>query len=164
MWNSLFALVRDLPPEVAVVFVAMLPVVELRGAIPLGISLGVHPLEAFILGVGGNLVPVPLILLFMEPVSARLRRVGALRRVIDWVLGRTAARTHRLRSYGLIGLVLFVATPLPSTGAWTGALGASLLGMGKRASFLAIALGTCLAGVVVTALSVLGMISVKTMG
>lgn len=145
-----------LPPELAVVVVAALPVFELRGAVPLGMALGLDPARALLVAWIGNMIPIPFLLVLLDPVSRRLRRRVRLQRVIDWTYARTEAKSGSIRRYGWWGLVLFVAVPLPGTGAWTGALAASLLGYRTRSALVAIALGVALAGLVVTAVSVLG--------
>lgn len=131
--------------------VAMTPVIELRGAIPLSVARGVPPLSAACAAVLGNLLPVPFILLF-------------IRRTLDWLNARSA-RCRRLAAFierhadkrapavqrgAFWGLALFVAVPLPETGAWSGALIAALLDMPLRRALAAIALGVLLAGTVMT--------------
>jgi uncharacterized membrane protein len=131
----------------------MMPVIELRGAIPLGISLGMSPLETCAVAVLGNLVPVVPVMLFLRYAASWLRRFASVRHATDWFFTRTRARSRIVQKYGPIGLVLFVAVPLPSTGAWTAAVAAFLFGIGIRKAFAAISLGTVLAGVIVTGLS-----------
>ena len=123
----------------ALVFVtAMLPVVELRGAIPLGLSLGMNPIEAYLLSVLGNLVPVIPVMLFLRYIAGWLRRFTWFRQASDWFFRRVKARSEVVRRYGPLGLVLFVAVPLPSTGAWTASIAAFLLGIRIRHSFASI--------------------------
>ena len=131
--------------------VAMTPVIELRGAIPLAVARGVPPLSAACAAVLGTLLPVPFILLF-------------IRRTLDWLNARSA-RCRRLAAFierhadkrapavqrgAFWGLALFVAVPLPGTGAWSGALIAALLDMPLRRALPAIALGVLLAGTIMT--------------
>lgn len=148
----------SLPAAEAVVITAMVPVVELRGAIPLGVALGLPPLKAAILGVVGSLIPVPFILAGFEPVSRALRRRVRLQGLIEWTYRRSRARSGSVRQYGWLGLVLLVAVPLPGTGAWTGALVASFLGYSFRPALLAIVAGTLIAGSLVLLLVMTGMI------
>lgn len=149
-WNEWVSIVSR---ETLVFFTAMMPVVELRGAIPLGISLGMSPVEACAVAVLGNLVPVVPVMLFLRYTAGWLRRFPSVRQATDWFFARTRARSRVVQKYGPIGLALFVAVPLPSTGAWTAAIAAFLFGIGIRKAFAAIALGTALAGVIVTCLS-----------
>jgi len=142
-----------------VLMVAALPVSELRGAIPL--ALGVYqfdPLSAYLLGVLGNLLPVPILLKLLGPVTALLRRSVLLNRGVSWLLARTRKRHSALiERLGAMALVLFVAVPLPATGAWTGALIAHVFEIPFRYAFPLIALGVSIAGVLVT-LATLGVI------
>lgn len=154
--EALVEALRSLPPEAVVAAVAAVPIFELRAAVPLGIGLGLDPLTALAASYVGNLLPVPFLLVLLEPVARRLRRHRRLRRLADWMYARSAAGGDSVRRYGWWGLVLFVAVPLPTTGAWTGAMIASLLGFRRRAALAAIALGVGLAGLVVTMVSVLG--------
>lgn len=126
---------------------AMVPVVELRGAIPYGVAAGLPLWAAYWLAVTGNLLPVPFIMLLVRRVFTRLRR-GA------WWGPKIAALEHRahlkgriVTKYRLPGLVLLVAIPLPGTGAWTGALAASLLDIRMKTALPAIAAGVLIAGV-----------------
>lgn len=141
-----------LPPQGAVFVVAALPVVELRAAIPLGVALGMDPWEAMLTALLGNLLPIPFILLGLEPVTRFLRRRLGMQRAIDWVYRRTRARSGTVRRYGWWGLVFLVALPLPGTGAWTGAAVASFLGYRFRPALLALTAGTILAAIAVTLL------------
>ncbi len=153
--------VRQISPEIAVILVAALPVVELRGAIPLAFSMGMPPLKAFTLALVGNLVPIPLLYLLLEPVMEKARRNAFLRRPVEWLYRRTENRTGRVQAYGLVGIVLLVAVPLPSTGAWTGTMVATFLGLPFRRAFPALVLGTALAGVLVTTMVFLGKLTVE---
>jgi len=136
--------------EALVFITAMLPVVELRGAIPLGLSLGMNPVEAYLLSVLGNLVPVIPVMLFLRYVAGWLRRFTWFRKATNWFFSRVRARSQVVRRYGPLGLVLFVAVPLPSTGAWTASIAAFLLGIRIRYAFTAISAGTLIAGAIVT--------------
>lgn len=154
--QDILELAQGLPPEWAVLFVAALPILELRGAIPLGFAMGLPPLQSFLLAVTGNLLPVPILLLMLDPIVAFSRRVPVLGRIVSVFRNRAAARRHEVDRLGWWGLVLFVAVPLPSTGAWTGAAIAALLGYPFRTGFSAIVIGVILAGMLVTILSHLG--------
>lgn len=142
-----------------VLVVAALPISELRGAIPLAMGVyGFDPATAYLLGVFGNLVPVPILLRFLEPITALLRRSAILDRCMSWLFARTRRRHSALiERLGAIALVLLVAVPLPATGAWTGALIAHLFGIPFRYAFPLIGLGVCIAGILVT-LATLGVI------
>ena len=142
-----------------VLFLAALPGLELRGAIPVAIGVyGFDPVTAYIVGVLGNLLPVPILLKLLGPVTALVRRFSVLDRLMDWLFAHTRTR-HRARiaRVGAGALVLFVAVPLPATGAWTGALIAHVFGIPFRYAFPLIALGVGIAGIVVT-LATMGVI------
>lgn len=147
-----------LSPQAAVFVVAMVPVVELRGAVPIGNNLFRLPLwQTLVLSIVGNLVPIFLVVLLIERVVALLSRVGFIKRFFDWLYERTRRRSGLIQRYEFWGLVIFIGIPLPGTGAWTGALAAVLLGMSYWRSLLACFLGVLIAAGIVTALSVLGV-------
>lgn len=129
--------------------VAVIPVVELRGAIPFGVSLGLSAQDAFFASLIGNMIPVPFIVLFIRRIFARLRTHRKWGPVIDRLEKRAHVKGRLVRKYRLWGLLIFVAIPLPGTGAWTGALIAGVLEMRLRDALIAIFLGVLLAGVVV---------------
>ncbi len=143
----------SLPPEWVIVIIAALPVSELRGAIPAGILYGMAPLKVFFLSVAGNMLPILPLLYFLEPVSAKLRSVGIFKRFFDWLFERTRKKSDLIEKYELIGLMLFVAVPLPMTGAWTGSIAASLFNLDKKRSFLAVTAGVFIAAVIVMVLT-----------
>jgi len=143
--------------ELAVLIVAALPIVELRGALPVAINLFDMPWYwALLLAVVGNLLPVPLLLLSFDPIARAISKVDSGKRLVDWVLRRTRQRARTIEKYERIGLTLFVAIPLPFTGAWTGAIAAFLLGLKPTYAFLSIAFGVIIAGAVVVSLCLLG--------
>jgi uncharacterized membrane protein len=149
----------SIPHELIVVIIAALPVVELRGALPVAINLFHMPwYEAFGLAVIGNLLPVPLILMFLEWLTKVVSRVEIGRRAVNWVFEHTRKRGKVIERYEKIGLTLFVAIPLPVTGAWTGSIAACILGLKFRYAFLSILLGILIAGAIVTSLCLLGWI------
>ena len=137
---------------------AALPVSELRGAIPLAIGVyGYDPWQAYLLAVLGNLLPVVPLLLFLGPVSDWLRRFTFWDKFFTWLFSRTRRKYIREHeSFSLTALALFVAVPLPVTGAWTGCAIAFLVGFRFWPAFAAISTGVLLAGVIVTA-TVLGV-------
>ena len=147
-----------LPAWLVVLLAAALPVSELRGAIPLAIGVyGYDPWEAYLLAVLGNLLPVVPLLLFLGPVSDWLRRFTFWDKFFTWLFSRTRRKYIREHeSFSLTALALFVAVPLPVTGAWTGCAIAFLLGFRFWPAFAAISIGVLLAGVIVTA-TVLGV-------
>ena len=132
---------------------AMVPVVELRGAIPLGLAQGLSPWLTYLAAVIGNMMPVPFIMVFIRRVLNWLREVSPwLREKVDWLIRRAEKKSDLVRRYALVGLVILVAVPLPGTGAWTGSLVAALMDIRLRHSFPAVFIGVLIAGVVVLAI------------
>ncbi len=159
MHDQLLGVLGKLPPPVAVFCIAMLPVFELRGAIPAAYAMGMSQTWLiYLLAVAGNFVPVLPILLLLKPIENHLRRFGKIDRFLDWLFLRTRSRSDLIRKYESLGLILFVAIPAPMTGAWTGAIAAYLFKLPLRMAVPCIILGILIAGVVVTLLS-LGVVT-----
>jgi uncharacterized membrane protein len=140
-----------------IIIVSASPVVELRGAIPLAVSMGIPVWLAFLISVGGNLLPVPFLLLVFSPITARLRETRLLRKAFSWLEERTRKKASLVRKYEFLGLILFVAIPFPTTGAWTGSFAASIFKLDYKLSLLAITLGVILAGGIVSLVTLTGM-------
>ena len=147
---------RGIPPLLVTGLISMIPIFELRGGIPVGIALfKLHPVTVYFTCVVFNLIPVLPILLLLNPLRRLLSRVPPFRGLFRY-LERKAARNKRLiERYEEIGLTLFVAIPLPVTGAWTGSIIAEVMGLKVMKSFLSITLGVALAGIIVTMLTLL---------
>ena len=139
--------------ELCVFLCAMLPVIELRGAIPLGAGLGLSWWQSFCLSVAGNLLPVPFLLLLLQMFLRLLRRFRLTAGVADWLEKRALRSRERVENGAFWGLLLFVAIPLPGTGAWTGSLLASVTGIRPWKAALSITLGVLVAGVIMTLVS-----------
>jgi uncharacterized membrane protein len=139
-----------------VFFLSMLPIAELRVAIPVGIfTCNIQWFYVLPVAIIGNLIPVPLLFLFLEPLRKLSGKMGIVGVWVEKFLKRTQRRADSINRYGKIGLMLFVAIPLPFTGAWTGAIAAYLLGFRFRDAFLPISAGVLIAGIIVTVISVL---------
>ena len=132
---------------------SMVPVLELRGAIPVGVAAGLPPAVACAVAVAGNLLPVPLIMLLARRVADWLRGTAFFGPQIEWLERRAHLKGRIVRRYRLLGLVVLVAIPLPGTGAWTGALVASVLDIRMRHAIPAIFLGLVIAGMLITLLT-----------
>ena len=133
------------------------PISELRGAIPLAVGVYDFPwYYAYLFGVIGNLIPVPFILLFLNLAMRVASKIRWLDRIVQWFLTRIRRRGKAVERYEHVGLALFVAVPLPITGAWTGSIVAVLLGLRFKYAFLSILAGVLVAGVIVTLASILG--------
>ncbi|GAB1476007.1 small multi-drug export protein [Bacillota bacterium] len=139
--------------ELTVVLTATLPVIELKGAIPVGISLGLSPLHAFILSFIGSAIPVPFILFTIRPIFNNLKKTATFEKIVSRITDRSMAKSGNIQKYGVWGLFIFVAIPLPGTGVWTGSLIASMLDMRFKWAFPAIVMGNLIAGILIMALS-----------
>lgn len=131
--------------------VAMTPVLELRGAIPFGLALGLSVELTYLVSVLGNMIPVPAIILFIRHIFRWLRKYRWWDDKITKIVTKAHLKGRTVRKYRIPGLILLVAVPLPGTGAWTGALVASLLGIRMQHALPAIFLGVLIAGVLVSA-------------
>ena len=143
--------------ELVVLVISALPISELRGALPVAINLFNFPWHyALLLSIIGNLLPVPFLLLFLDTFSRLLSKIGIFEKMFHWLFERTRRRGKIINRYERIGLALFVAIPLPVTGAWTGSLAAVLFGLKFKHAFLSIFIGILIAGVIVTCVTLLG--------
>lgn len=138
--------------ELCVFFCSILPVIELRGAIPMAFALGLPWWQAYLISVLGNLLPVPFILLLINLVIKWMSssKVTFFNKIANFLLKKVEKNRERIEKYSFWGLFLFVAIPLPMTGAWTGSLVAAVVGVKPLKAFLSVLLGVLLAGVIVT--------------
>lgn len=139
--------------EIGVMFIAALPIIEVRGAIPLGISFGFSPLESLILSLLGSTVPVPIILFTIRPIFNYLKSTETFRKRVNKLTDKSLSKSGRIQKYGAWGLFVFAAIPLPGTGVWSGSLIAALLNMRFKWAFPAIFSGNIIAGIIITILS-----------
>lgn len=142
-----------LPPEVSVLIISMFPIVELRGAIPLGVGLGMSPFKAMMIAILGNSMIVPILLLIINPLFAHFKKLSALRGFFTRYEERAARKIHHYRQYRLLGLFLLVAIPLPMTGAYTGCVAAVITKISFKKATTAIIAGVITAGIVVYTLT-----------
>ena len=138
---------------------AMMPVVELRAALPWAITRGLDPWFSFVLCVLFNLVPVPFILLFLNKILTWMEGTKTFSGIARWLKERAHKKSDTYYKYEMLGLFILVAIPLPGTGAWTGALVASVMGLKTRRAIPPIFLGVAAAGIIMLTLS-LGVVSV----
>jgi|LGVF01.1.fsa_nt_gb uncharacterized membrane protein len=136
--------------ELQILIISALPIIELRGAIPIGHLLNINPIETLIISLMGSMMPVPFLLIFLNPVFKKIRNYPFFRQEIDKLTHRTLKRINKAKTFSLISLVLFVAIPLPGTGIWTGSLAATLTNLDFKKAFFAILLGDIIAGILVT--------------
>ena len=133
------------------IFISMVPIIELRGAIPIGVANGLSVRPALFAAIIGNLIPVPIIILFVRKVFAFIRtKSEKLDHLVCRFEEKAKKQSGMVEKYEWFGLVLLVAIPLPGTGAWTGALVAAMLDMRMKRAFPAIMIGVIIAGIVVS--------------
>lgn len=137
--------------EAAVFIISMVPVVELRLAIPWGAAIGLSWFECLFLSVAGNSIIVPFAILLIRPIFGFLRKLSPFfNKMVDWMEERAMKKSDTVRKYSILGLMLLVAVPLPGTGAWTGCIIATLLDMRMKYALPSIVLGVLIAGILVT--------------
>lgn len=133
---------------------ACLPIVELKGAIPYGVANGLPLMTTFLIAYLGAALPVPFILLFLRPVMEWLKKsIGPFRKFAHWLEQRSNKKGGKIQKYEYPALFVFVAIPLPTTGVWTGALIATVLGLDFKKSLATILLGNLVAGAIMLAFS-----------
>lgn len=169
---------KGLSEDATIVLISMLPIVELRGAIPVGhlllpdanseTRLGRDDLlragRIYVWAVLGNMIPVPFILWLLGPISRLCMNISIGKRFFEWLFARTRRKTAGIEKYEFFGLTVFVAIPLPVTGAWTGAMAGWLLGLRTGTAFLSILFGVMIAGVIMTVLSLMGWLGAAVAG
>ena len=132
-----------------VFFMSMVPIIELRGAVPYGVTMGMPLLPVLIVSILGNMVPVPFIILFIRKIFEWMKkREGFMRNVAVKMEERALAKEGIIQKYAAFGLYVLVAIPLPGTGAWTGTLAASFLNMGIKSTTVAVSLGVAMASAI----------------
>lgn len=163
MVTELVNIFQGLPKELITTLIAMIPIAELRGAIPWALANlpfggGLSWTEAYIYAVIGNMIPIFPILLLFDKVYLKLNKYPLFNRFFNWLFTRTRKRGKDIAKYKELGLIIFVGIPLPATGAWTGAVAAFVFGLSIKRAMVCIFIGVLLAGVIVT-LTSLGVIN-----
>lgn len=144
----------DVGKYLATFIISMIPVIELRGAIPIGVSLGLSHAEAMGISIIGNMLPVPFIILFIRPIFRWMtKKSGKLARLAEKLEAKAEGKWDRIHRYQFFALTLFVAIPLPGTGAWSGALIAAVMNMRLRNALPSILLGVLIAGILVSGIT-----------
>lgn len=138
--------------EATVFIVSLLPILELRGGIVAAALMRMDLVPAFIIAYIGNILPIPFILFFIQFIFEVLKKTP-LKNMVFWLEKKAISKSESIKKYAYFGIFLFVAIPLPGTGAWTGALIASMLKMDIKKTFLMIALGVLAAGIIVATFS-----------
>lgn len=153
MESFISELINFISKEFTVMLTAALPVIELRGAIPVGLSLGLSPIHSFFLSFIGSIIPVPFILFTIRPIFNYLRKTKTFKKMVNKLTNKSLNKSGNIQKYGAWGLLVFVAIPLPGTGVWSGSLIAALLDMRFKLAFPAIFIGNLIAGLIIMALS-----------
>ena len=160
MAQSIINSLSFLPGWAQILLVSAIPIVELRGAIPWGIfALHMEPIHVMLISIIGSILPAPIILLFVQTVLGWMRRSKHFSKMAAWLDAKAAKGSKKISEYKFWVLMIFVAIPLPGTGVWTGCLAASVLEMKFPRAMLCVALGSCIAGVIVTTLCSMGMMA-----
>lgn len=161
MINSIIQSLNFLPPWFQLIIISMVPVIELRGAIPWGLFILHYPaLLTYFLCVLGSIIPAPFILLFIQYILDWMRKTKGLKKIALWLDQKADKGSKKIARYKFWGLVIFVAIPLPGTGVWTGCLAASIMEMSFKRAFLSVVLGALISGVIVLTLCYLGFLVV----
>ncbi len=150
---------RTIPGELTVFLLSLMPIIELRGGILAAKLLGLEMIPAFFICLVGTILPVPFILLFINKIFDRMRNTRFVK-LVDRLEAKGRSKFDKINRYKSFGLLIFVAIPLPGTGAWTGSLAAALMKMDFKSSMISVALGTLLADIIMCLLSygVLGLV------
>ena len=135
-------------------FLGMCPIIEIRGAIPVGVGLGLSYFESFVVGFIGNIIPIYFIVKHIGVIFQVLGKIKIFKKIIDWASDRATKKieeSERLQNYTALGLFLFVAIPLPGTGAWVGSLIANFLHVPLKKAWLPLVSGVLVAGIIILA-------------
>jgi len=139
--------------QLMVFIISLMPILELRGGLIAAALLKLSPIESYIISIIGNILPVPFILWFINKILDWMRGRKHLSKVAKWLDKKVEKNRSKIEKFGFWGLVLFVGTPLPGTGAWTGCLVAAVLEMDRKKAFLAATIGIFIASIIMMILS-----------
>ena len=146
-------ILETLKIELIVMFMSMVPIIELRGAIPLGISLGLSSVQSAVISIIGNIIIVFILLHVLNPMMKYFEKTKFFNRTLGKLKEKSMKKSKIIKKYSLLGLFLFVSIPIPTTGAWTGALIATILKLNIRKSFISMSLGLIVAGIITLTIS-----------
>lgn len=139
--------------ELIIFIISLFPILELRGGLIAAALLDLDVVPSFIICFLGNIIPIPFILWLITPIFDKLKKTKTLSKLVNKLESKALSKKDQIEKLKYVGLMLFVGIPLPGTGAWTGCLIASLLGMDKKKSFLFSVLGVIMAGIIMLILS-----------
>lgn len=143
----------EIGKNITIFIISLLPLVELRGGLIAAALLNVNLIKAFIVCYIGNILPIPFILWLIKAILDWMEKTKTFKGIVKWLHKKVNKKKGRIEKYGYLGILLFVGIPLPGTGAWTGALIATMLDMNKKKTFIYIALGVLVAGIIMSILS-----------
>lgn len=151
MGETILTALGNIPNELKLLIVSMIPIIELRGAIPLGVAiLGMNVWETFIISFIGNILPVPFLILLTRPIFSWLKKTKLLAPLVHKLESRIEKKSAKVMKNAALGLFLFVAIPLPGTGAWTGSMIASMFDMRFKYALPSIVIGVAVAGIIMS--------------
>lgn len=139
--------------ELLTFLVAAVPVIELRGAIPFGLALGLSPISSFVFSYLGSLLPAPFVLLLIRRIIKRFSHLKFFVKLDEKFQIKATAHSENVKKYGWLALAVFVAIPIPGTGVWSGSVIAAFLDIRFKVAFPAIAIGNLVAGIIIMAVS-----------
>jgi len=158
--TSILHFFQGIPNWLTTITISAIPVIELRGAIPLAVTVfKMDPKLAMALGVLGSLLPVLPIFIILSLITKYIYHFPQIAKFLNWVFDRTRRKGKNIEKYKLLGLILFVGIPLPGTGVWTGSIAAYLFGLSMWSTFVGCFLGTLIAGIIMTA----GSLGIKSL-
>lgn len=135
--------------EIALLIISMLPLVELKGSIPIGLAMGFKPINAYLYSIIGSSIPAIFIILWIMPIFSYMKKKNKLKKIVAWAEKKAKKKEEKIKKYEYLGLFLFVAIPLQGTGVWMGSLIASILGLNKKKSLIIVCLGNFIAGIII---------------
>lgn len=139
--------------DVIIFIISLMPILELRGGLLAASLLEVEYIRAAVICVVGNVLPIPIVLLFLRKVLDLFEKWNVTKKIVTWLEKKVEKNREQIDKYGYLGLIIFVGIPLPGTGAWTGSLLAVMLGMDRKKSFICILLGVLMAAIIMSILS-----------
>lgn len=151
--NIFIDIFNGVDKEFIIFIISLFPILELRGGMLAASLLGINFKRAFLICIIGNILPIPIVLLFLEKIFHLLGKWKVTQKIVNWLEKKAMSKREQIDKYGYLGLILFVGIPLPGTGAWTGSLLAVLLGLDKKKSFLCILVGILLAAIIMSIVS-----------
>ncbi|MGM9882236.1 MAG: COG2426 family protein [Bacilli bacterium] len=151
--ESLVKLLGGLGKEIIVFIISMMPILELRGGLIAAALLKMDFIPSYVISIIGNVLPIPLVLLFLEKIFNWLKKFNKTKKLVIKLENKILSKKKQIDKYGYFGLLLFVGIPLPGTGAWTGSALAVLLHLDRKKSFIYILLGVILASIIMSILS-----------